>query len=787
MPQKSWIKVMIFLSVFLLAGGLMVSASPAEIDSEVVTATTYNTTIIVNSGQDLDTSGTGIRDGELVTLRRAINAARGAVKPVLIEFDIPTSCPSYNSNLDIWKIELRFGQMGTPSNTTFRALNGDITIDGTTQNGRADGPTIILYGDGATGARNCMVLGGTAFEGGNVIKGLGFQNFRDSITVSSVNNKVEDCWFGLNDEGTGPLLRGNNQASGSGGSGVVFSGLNNIDGNSIVQNNKFLGLNERAAAIRGWENTFRNNWIGMAADGTVINPGCTPDNWLGGQGISVEGRKHTIEENRFAGLRFEQFGMSQPPDAIAATAGDWANAGHIIRNNIIGLDINDVEVGTCGRGITANNHMRGTLIENNIIVKTSLAGIWLNGGQYNQCELKSNILRGTFIELGEGLPDAFVEFVPPIVTNIDGTTVTGTGGNGSSWVELFLDESEEPVEALESLARVQADEDGNWTADLPYELTEGQGIRTTLTSTKFGIIPGMLSGTTSGLSELYPSQVVPGPVDTYKLTFAANPAAGGTATDVTGKDRYEAGEVVTIRAVPTARYDFSHWSAPAGSFANANVQGTRFTMPAQDVIVTANFRAKPVATTPGPNREIVEGRVVEFRWHPVAGAVRYVLTAINVNNPSDVKRAVITDGTSVSIGNFPNDGSEYRWRIRPISAAGPGRWSNFRFFSSGTLDAPGIVYPSRGQTVPGNEITFEWEEVNGALRYIFILLDGDGNRVPGARASLPARDGLSYTPNLPGVFTEEGEEFVWRMRAWNRGGLGDLSEGVSFNNSGSAE
>ena len=80
-----------------------------------------------------------------------------------------------------------------------------------------------------------------------------------------------------------------------------------------------------------------------------------------------------------------------------------------------------------------------------------------------------------------------------------------------------------------------------------------------------------------------------GGVIKYNLTMAANPEIGGTATDLTNTSPYAAGTVVSIKAVANPGYQFVSWTAPAGGFVNANAAETTFTMPAQDVIVTANF------------------------------------------------------------------------------------------------------------------------------------------------------------------------------------------------------
>jgi hypothetical protein len=83
----------------------------------------------------------------------------------------------------------------------------------------------------------------------------------------------------------------------------------------------------------------------------------------------------------------------------------------------------------------------------------------------------------------------------------------------------------------------------------------------------------------------------------YTLTMAASPIMGGTAYDVTGGSPYSEGDVISIQAVAASGYQFAGWAAPAGSFANAYAAATTFTMPAQNVVVTATFQV--VQTTSG--------------------------------------------------------------------------------------------------------------------------------------------------------------------------------------------
>ena len=79
-------------------------------------------------------------------------------------------------------------------------------------------------------------------------------------------------------------------------------------------------------------------------------------------------------------------------------------------------------------------------------------------------------------------------------------------------------------------------------------------------------------------------------IPTYTLTMDEDPDVGGTSTDVTAAGPYTASTVVTIAAVANAGYAFVNWtSVPAVTFDNANAVDTTFTMPAQNVTVTANF------------------------------------------------------------------------------------------------------------------------------------------------------------------------------------------------------
>jgi hypothetical protein len=499
------------------------------------------TTITVNSSKDLNTSMSETCLSKTpCTLRRAIVQARNveaSQRPVLINFNISQEATeNYDAALGIWKIPL----LTTSDASVLRRINGQIIIDGSTQpGGRSDGPKIILVGPGSTGNKDGLVVGDVAGNDENEIRGLGFQNFKTHMYLNTNNNLIENNWFGLNDEGTAPYLRNNNPQDGSGNTGISVS---DASSNNLIQNNVFLGLDGVAAAINGEQNTFKNNYVGTAADGTtpgkVTDPDliCTSDDWLGGGGISISGViyggiNHRIENNIFAGLRQEIFAASTQPEAISVH-GTY----HLIQHNQIGVDSQSHEVGVCGRGIYLIGSPHDMQVISNTIVDTGLSALSLNDPLYDAVLLRYNTVEKTqpwiqvtgkmrpesAIQINPSLPDPFEFFIPAEITSISGTAVSGTNGAGSPCpncvIEVFLDDTDTITEALKSLAMVTANGSGNWQATLPDSLNDNQGLRTTSTTAKMNTISNISSGTTSGLSELY-IEADPPPVDTRHKVY----------------------------------------------------------------------------------------------------------------------------------------------------------------------------------------------------------------------------------------------------------------------------
>jgi hypothetical protein len=80
----------------------------------------------------------------------------------------------------------------------------------------------------------------------------------------------------------------------------------------------------------------------------------------------------------------------------------------------------------------------------------------------------------------------------------------------------------------------------------------------------------------------------PEPPVQYTLTISST-TGGSVATPGEGVYTYYAATVVNLLAETETDYQFAKWTASAGTFGDSNAAETTFTMPAQDVTITAHF------------------------------------------------------------------------------------------------------------------------------------------------------------------------------------------------------
>jgi uncharacterized repeat protein (TIGR02543 family) len=152
----------------------------------------------------------------------------------------------------------------------------------------------------------------------------------------------------------------------------------------------------------------------------------------------------------------------------------------------------------------------------------------------------------------------------------------------------------------------------------------------------------------------------------YSLTMAVA-GGNGTATDLTNASPYVAGSAVSIEAVAAAGYRFVSWTAPGGTFDNASAAETTFTMPSQNITVTANFA--PFAGGTGT----AEDPYQITDWYQLDNVRNYV------------------DSCFVLLSNLDSKSAGYAELVSPTANGGNG-WQpigNFNDIFSGTFDGQG--------------------------------------------------------------------------------------------------
>ena len=479
---------------------------------------TFQTTITVNSTADPDTSLSTTCSSNPCTLRRAIVQARAlpaAQRPVLINFNIPTSDSGYNSTLNVWRIDL-----DPASSNTFRRLDGgQIVIDGTTQpGGRSNGPKIFVRG-----RNNQHIL--IVNDRENSIRGLGLQGF--GMQINHGGNFIEENWLGLNEDGSSIYYVNGDQTTDNDATIQDAETPPASVGENVYRNNVVAGSRATAMTIRSDDSWIVGNYIGTRADGTIPLPPngstiCDNPAWVAGGGIVLVGGNGTqvggptaAERNYIVGVRnLDPNSQATQPFGIQL----GSVGAYYVAHNYIGRDVNDLNVGICGEGIRVSSDF--TVLADNYIVAPYEPAInhlpdtiGANANTYRSNIIVDSALAITF---GPVVPDELKYFNPARITAIDGTTVSGTSGLPGQApdglidsscpfcsVEVFLDNDDELVETLESFGTTIADEDGNWSLALPRPLASGEGLRTISTTNNYGVIQNYEAGTSTRVSVLY--------------------------------------------------------------------------------------------------------------------------------------------------------------------------------------------------------------------------------------------------------------------------------------------
>jgi hypothetical protein len=318
--------------------------------ASVVSAATFTVTTT-------DDSGPG-------SLRQAILDANADTDPDTIAFAIDS------------------GQQTIGPTTPLPDVASPVTIDGTTQPGYTGTPLIELDGSSVAPGSSGIAL---VSHSGSTIRGLvvnrfdvDFQTGGNGILLSGGGqHTIEGNYLGTDPSGT--------QARPNGRYGIACVGCSEctIGGTTAAARNLISGNQDAGILIRsGTKNVVQNNWIGVAASGTValgngegifILAGAGPgaqDNLIGGD---VAGAANVISAN-----------------GNGITIGNAASSGNVVQGNLIGTDASgSLTIGNTFAGININS-APATTIDGNVIVASGDAGISIQNAAADGTIVRSN-------------------------------------------------------------------------------------------------------------------------------------------------------------------------------------------------------------------------------------------------------------------------------------------------------------------------------------------------------------------------------------------------------------
>ncbi len=565
----------------LLFSPVLAAAVQAQALPNLPTATV----ITVNTSEDLNPTSlsqtcTSVSDGKC-SFRRALRqvAATPLVdRPIEIRFNLPITDTAKDLEVaGTWTLSI---DGALPA-----LLGGQVTIDGNTQpGGRSNAPKIII-----NTKDNSL-----SFESeDNIIRNLSIKG-GGVIFLKGERNTVEKIWMGLTDNGQSIHFRTPGDEKRMAGGGIFITGSDNI-----VQDNVIAGAFAKAVDIgSGFQNNMiQRNLIGTRADGTVPavatasqcvrSFGYDPQNWYGGWGIAVSGSNNKVLQNRIAGLHILHGANDTPPMAI-----EIFGANHEIKENTIGVDSAGSKVGVCGQGIKVSGS--GTQILDNRVVASRIGfesvvptAMLANDSSptFGQITVRRNLIDtgpGGIYNFGPAIPKVLQEFAPGRITQIDGTTVTGSNGFASPCpgclIDLYADDIDSIAETLLYLGSATADSNGGFTFALTQTLPSNVGIRTSSTTQAANVIGNYGAGTTTKFSKLYKPMsdlVISGPLTgsvgiTYTFTVTVSPNGATTPLSYTVKTSdIQTQTLLSEATVLSASYK---WISPGAKTINVTVK-----------------------------------------------------------------------------------------------------------------------------------------------------------------------------------------------------------------------
>jgi hypothetical protein len=211
------------------------------------------------------------------------------------------------------------------------------------------------------------------------------------------------------------------------------------------------------------------------------------------------------------------------------------------------------------------------------------------------------------------------------------------------------------------------------------------------------------------------------------------------------------------KAVPTSLLPagLTYWRVRTVSSSNA-------TSAWADASFTVTATAPPMPQAPENNGVALDqpDNAPLLSWSAVTNAVLY---QVDVDTDGDFVNVstYTTKGTSLVVPD-PKAGGSYQWRVRAKLSSGLyTEYSETWKYTIGSLSGVQIVAPKDDETQPVEDVTLEWQPVDGAKTYdLLVSTDQDFNTIVDSKTGLK---GTRYSPTN----TYLNNQYYWKVRARN--------------------
>ncbi len=160
---------------------------------------------------------------------------------------------------------------------------------------------------------------------------------------------------------------------------------------------------------------------------------------------------------------------------------------------------------------------------------------------------------------------------------------------------------------------------------------------------------------------------------------------------------------------------------------------------------------------------------IDFRWNQSEWANKYQLEIRREEDNVLFRAPVVGDRTISTQTGFPNDGTEYIWRVRAGNNTGWGDWSAYRTVVNGLEPSiPFLSRPVSNARITGPNVYFSWSSALRADEYeLEVINDDSGTEF--------FSDTIETTSTTLTGFPAGEAKYKWRVRGHNNQGSGTWS------------